>query len=126
MSVLSLGAGKSKGFAVLPDTGDQVLVLFACDHNAHGIVLGGLFGSANPPDTVVDSGKVIRYSLRTHSGQTLVFDEGGKTIRLQDPAGNYVEFSPDRLMLHSTVPMQIEAIGQPVTIRGSAIHFEES
>jgi uncharacterized protein involved in type VI secretion and phage assembly len=126
MSVLSPGAGRGKGFALLPDTGDQVLVLFARDNSAHGVVLGGLFGSATPPDSVIDSGGVVRYSLRTHGGQKLVFDDHGRSIRLEDPAGNYFELSPDRLMLHSSVPLQIEAIGQPVLIRGKAIHFEET
>ncbi|HUI78736.1 MAG TPA: phage baseplate assembly protein V [Bryobacteraceae bacterium] len=126
MSVLSPGAGAGKGYTVLPDTGDQVVVLFAHDRNSHGIVLGGLYGSANPPDSVVHAGAVTRYSLRTHGGQKLIFDDGARSVRLEDPAGNFFEFSPDLLKLHSVVPLEIEAIGQPVAIRGKEIHFEEA
>ena len=126
MSVVALGAGSGKGFALLPDTGDQALVLFAGDRSAHGVVLGGLYGSANPPDSVVASGAVARYSLRTHGGQKLIFDDGARSIRFEDPAGNYMELSPEMTRLHSTVPLRIEAIGQPVVISGKAIHFEES
>ena len=126
MSVVSPGAGAGKGFSLLPDTGDQVAVLFAGGAGSHGIVLGGLYGSAHPPDSVVSSGAVTRYSLRTHGGQKLVFDDSARSLRLEDPAGNYLEFSPERLMLHSSVPLQIEAIGQPVVIRGKTIDFEES
>jgi len=126
MNVVSPGAGAGKGFALLPDVGDQVLILFARDSASHGVVLGGLYGAAHSPEPTVESGAVMRYALRTHGGQRLTFDDHAKSLRMEDAAGNCVEFSPDRLLLHSSVPIEIEAIHQPVTIRGKQIHFEEA
>jgi phage baseplate assembly protein gpV len=126
LSVVSPGAGRDKGFTVLPNTGDQVLVLFTGDTGSFGVVLGGLYGSANPPDAVADAGAITRYSLVTSGRQKLTFDDTARSIRFENATGSYFELSPESLMLHSTSPLTIEAIGQPVYIRGKAIHFEET
>ena len=41
MGVVSAGAGSGKGFAILPDVGDQVLVLLIGGDPSQGVVLGG-------------------------------------------------------------------------------------
>jgi phage baseplate assembly protein gpV len=126
LSVVSPGAGPNKGFAVLPDRGDQVLILFTGNTGSFGLVLGGLYGSANPPDAVAQAGAIRRYSLLTSGRQKLTFDDTARSIRFENATGSYFELSPGSLMLHSTSPLTIEATGQPVYIRGKAIHFEES
>jgi phage baseplate assembly protein V len=125
LSVVAPGAGPDKGFTVLPDTGDQVLVLFTGDTGAFGVVLGGLYGSAHPPDAVAHAGAITRYSLLTGGRQKLTFDDNARSIRFENATGSYFELSPGSLMLHSTSPLSIEAPGQPVYIRAKAIHFEE-
>jgi phage baseplate assembly protein V len=126
MSVVSTGAGGGKGFVILPDVGDQVLLLFPQEDPSLGVVLGGLYGSKCPPDNVVEGGAIRRYSMRTGGGQRVILDDEAKRIRLESANGSYVELSPERLQIHSVTPIEIEAIGQPLTIRGKAINFEEA
>jgi hypothetical protein len=52
-----------------------------------------------------------------------VLDDAGRTLRLEDGAGSYLELTPSRVRLHSEVPLDIEAPGQPVVIRGQSIDF---
>lgn len=123
MQVLSLGAGSGRGLVMLPDVGDQILLVLADGDPARGVVLGGLFGEHAPTDTGVEGGSVRRYSARTAGGHKLVFDDEGKTLRLEDGTGSYVELTPSGVRLHSKVPLDIEAPGQPVVIRGQTIDF---
>jgi phage baseplate assembly protein V len=123
MQVLSLGAGAGRGLVMLPDVGDQVLLVLADGDPARGVVLGGLFGEHAPTDTGVEGGAVRRYSARTAGGHKLVLDDVGQTLRLEDGTGSYVELSPSGVRLHSKVPLDIEAPGQPVVIRGQTIDF---
>lgn len=123
MQVLSLGAGSGRGLVMLPDVGDQVLLVLADGDPARGVVLGGLFGEHAPTDTGVEGGSVRRYSARTAGGHKLVFDDEGKTLRLEDGTGSYVELTPSGVRLHSRGPLDIEAPGQPVVIRGHTIDF---
>jgi hypothetical protein len=61
--------------------------------------------------------------VRTAEGHKLVLDDAGRTLRLEDGTGSYLELKPSGLRLHSKVPLEIEAPGQPVVIRGDSIDF---
>jgi uncharacterized protein involved in type VI secretion and phage assembly len=124
MSVVTAGAGNGKGFVALPDVGDQVLVLFTHEDPAQGLVLGGLYGPRRPPDTGVESGSVLRYTLVTAGGQKVQLDDSHKAIRLETSDGSRLEMSPEQVLIHSKVKLQIEAVDQPVVIRGKTIDFE--
>ncbi|HZU69819.1 MAG TPA: phage baseplate assembly protein V [Ktedonobacteraceae bacterium] len=124
MGVLSAGAGTGKGFMTLPDIGDHVLVLFAHEDPGQGIVLGGLYGAHEPPDTGIDGGVVRRYTLLTPGGQRIRLDDGQRSIRLENSDGSYYELSPHKVQIHAAVDLEIEAPGQRVVIRGKNIDFE--
>jgi len=124
MGVLSPGAGAGKGFISLPDTGDQVLVLFAREDPGQGVVLGGLYGVGGPPDAGVEEGAVRRYTLLTPGGQRMRFDDHSRTIRLEDGGGSFLEMSPELVRLSSAVDLEIEAPGRRVVIRSDKIDFE--
>ncbi|HET8542676.1 MAG TPA: contractile injection system protein, VgrG/Pvc8 family [Anaeromyxobacter sp.] len=123
MQVLSPGAGADKGLAVLPDTGDLVVVLFARGEPAQGIVLGGLYGAKGPYDAGVEGGAVRRFTLRTPGGHVLRLDDDRRALRIEDARGSFVEMSPDEVRLRSRVPLFLEAPGQPVVIRGDRVDF---
>ncbi|WP_224248379.1 phage baseplate assembly protein V [Hyalangium gracile] len=123
MQVMSVGAGAGRGLVMLPDVGDQVLLVLADGDPARGVVLGGLFGEHAPTDPGVEGGSVRRYSARTAGGHKLVLDDAGRTLRLEDGTGSYLELTPSGARLHSKVPLDIEAPGQPVVIRGHSIDF---
>jgi phage baseplate assembly protein V len=123
MQVLSAGAGAGRGLVMLPDVGDQVLLILVDGDPARGVVMGGLFGEHAPTDPGVEGGAVRRYSVRTAEGHKLVLDDAGRTLRLEDGTGSYLELTPSGMRLHSKVPLDIEAPGQPVVIRGDSIDF---
>lgn len=123
MQVLSAGAGAGRGLVMLPDVGDRVLLILVDGDPARGVVVGGLFGETAPADPGVEGGAVRRYSVLTAGGHKLVLDDAGRTLRLEQGTGNYLELSPTRMCLHAKVPLDIEAPGQPVVIRGHSIDF---
>ncbi|HWO22627.1 MAG TPA: phage baseplate assembly protein V [Kofleriaceae bacterium] len=123
LQVLGVGAGAQKGLSVLPDTDDQVLISLIGGDLSQAIVLGGLYGDANP-DPGVEDGNVRRFSLQTAGGQRLVFDDQRRTLRISDAQGSHFEIGPERVSLHSKVPLTIEAPGNSLVFRASTIDFE--
>jgi len=124
MGVLTAGAGSGKGMVTLPDVGDQVLVLFVHGDPGQGVVLGGLYGVHGPPDGGIEGGAVRRYTFLTPGGQRIRLDDTRKAIRLENSAGSYLDLSPEKVLLHAGIGLEIEAPGKTVTIRGKAIDFE--
>ena len=124
MGVLCAAAGPQKGLIMLPEVGDTVLVLFARQDPAEGIILGGLYGAGGPPDSGVVDHAVRRYTLLTSGGQKVVLDDVLSSIHLEDKTGSSLDLSPKEVRLHAVVDLEIEAPGKAVTIRGKSIDFE--
>jgi phage protein D len=76
---VQLGAGSSRGFEVLPEVNDEVLVAFEQGDFGAPVVLGGLHnGVDKPPMAVseaVSGGKVVRRMFKSRTGHILVFEE---------------------------------------------------
>ncbi len=126
MGVMAAGAGSGKGFVILPDVGDHVLVLCIGGDVAQGIVLGGLYGTNNPGDYGVEGTSIRRFSLGTPGGQRIKLDDTGDCIRLENKGGSFVEFSPKKFLVHSAVDLEIEAPGRAVAIAGKTIDFRQA
>ncbi|MGE0598883.1 MAG: VgrG-related protein [Dehalococcoidia bacterium] len=90
--VISAGAGKERGFMVLPEVNDEVIVGFVGGDVNYPLVLGGLWnGVDGPPETAVDGGKVEFRELKTREGHILRFTDksGQEKIEIIDKtAGN--------------------------------------
>jgi phage baseplate assembly protein V len=125
LPVVAAGAGSGKGLVMLPDVGDHVLVLAPGADLSRALVLGGLYGSAGPPDAGVDSGAVRRYTLRSPGGQVVRLDDAARSLRLEVSAGSYVELAPDRLTIHSSTDLDLHAPGRKITVTAAAVDFEE-
>ncbi len=94
LPVLTPGAGNGKGLIALSDVDDKVLVLFTNVTTGQGVVLGGLYGGAAPPDDGgVSGGQVRRYTVVTPRGQKFQMDDDGNVIRLENRAGSYIELA---------------------------------
>jgi phage baseplate assembly protein V len=126
MGVMAAGAGNGKGFAMLPDVDDQVLVLFIGGDASQAVVLGGLYGSNGPGDYGVEDASVRRYTVGTSGGQKIRLDDTGQLIRIENKSGSYIDISPEKFILHSTVSLEIEAPGQDVVIKGKTIDFRQA
>ena len=126
MEMVSPVAGPGKGFVMLPEIGDKVLVLFAQDDAAQGVVMGCLFGTHGLPKEVEQDDPRECYSLLTPGKQHIRLDDSRKRLRLEDAEGSFIELSPEHLLLHAKTHLTIEAPGQPIVIRGNTIDFEQA
>ncbi len=126
MGVMSAGAGGGKGLVILPDVGDQVLVLFIGGDVSQGIVLGGLYGTNGPSDYGVEGTSIRRFTLGTPGGQKIKLDDSGELIRLENKGGSFLELSPTKALLHSVVDLEFEAPGRKVVISGKNIDFKQA
>jgi phage protein D len=109
MPVVIPGAGPDKGLIALPDLGDTVLVLLL--HGNPGLVLGGLYGCQQVPESGVEGRRVHAYTWITPGDQKIQLSDelaGGK-VRLETGAGAYIELD-----------------GSHITIAGSAIDFNQT
>lgn len=125
LGVVVPGAGGDRGIVALPDVGDRVLVAFAHEDPATGLVVGGLYGTGGPPDPGVADAAVRRFSMRTSGGQWITLDDEHQKLRLEDVTGSSVELSPDQVTLHSAVDLTIEAPGRAVVVRAKTVDFEQ-
>lgn len=124
LHVVSPGAGAEKGLTTVPDVDDTVLVLCSDRDPGQGVVLGGLYGMGGPIDSGVEENAVRRYAFRTPGGHRIQLDDANQTLRLEDSSGSRIELSPERLYLHATVDLVMEAPGRSVIIRGQHIDFQ--
>ncbi|MDT5091980.1 MAG: hypothetical protein QOH60_1343 [Mycobacterium sp.] len=92
---LQPGAGKDRGFIVVPEVGDEVLVAFEQGDPQRPYVLGGLFNGIDTPSTkgpsLIDSnsGAVNRRSFISRKGHRVdLFDEDGKTEGITAETGD--------------------------------------
>lgn len=125
MPVLSLGAGDSKGLAVIPEPDDEVLVLFPDGDPARGIVLGGLYGGRAAPGERPAQG-ARAFVLRSPSGPQITLDGGKTLMRLESGAGDIVEMSADATLVRAKRDMTIEAPGRTIRIRAARVEFERA
>jgi hypothetical protein len=89
------------------------------------VVLGGLFGGNGSPDSGVEGTGVQRFSLVSVGGQRITIDDHKRSLRMQDRTGNFLELSPDTVILHAERQMIFDAPGQAVVIRGQTVDFEQ-
>jgi phage baseplate assembly protein V len=123
--VLLPAAGRDKGVVALPADDDTVLVLLPGRDPAHAVVLGGLYGSINPPAADSnDRGHTML--LRTADGQLVSLDAVRHTISLSDGHGSEVKLAPDLLRITAATDLLIEAPGKALRVRARTVDFEEA
>jgi phage baseplate assembly protein V len=123
LPVVIPGAGAEKGLAVLPEVGDDVLIVFPHGDLAYGVVLGGLYGESKAPG-LVDSG-ARPFAFRTRSGQAITLDEENGLARIETRGGDIMEIGPKGALIRAAADLVIEAPGRTLTIRANAIEFEQ-
>jgi len=125
MRVLLPAAGKDKGFIALPDEGDEVLVLFPGGDPAAGVVLGGLFGTDNVPDTGISSKRVKRQCWRSPQGHYVEIDDAKDQVTVTNSNGSMIRLGKNRLTLSSATDLEIKASGRSITITAAAVDFRQ-
>jgi uncharacterized protein involved in type VI secretion and phage assembly len=115
--VVQTGAGPDRGFFVLPEVGDEVLVGFEFGDFDSPYVLGGLWnGKDNPPALSTDavdatSGEIAARAIVTRKGHRLEFVED-KGITLASGDGSVVitlDAKNDNIQITSGKTIQMKA-----------------
>jgi uncharacterized protein involved in type VI secretion and phage assembly len=108
---VQLGAGKDRGWSVLPEVGDEVLVAFEQGDFSRPTVIGGLYNGvdtmATGPTDLVDgsSGGVNRRSMVSRNGHRIdLLDQNGKK------EGITLASKDDKLLL------KLDSVGTTITV----------
>jgi phage protein D/phage baseplate assembly protein gpV len=123
------GAGPDRGFYIVPEVNDEVLVAFEQGNFDKPIVIGGLFNGKDkapltPGDTVT-GGKTFQRQWKTRTGHsiTLYDDNSGKEyIEIKDAKANtQVKFdtTEKKITMQSTDKVEILATGD-MTLKSSS------
>lgn len=98
--VAALGAGRDRGAFILPDVGDEVLVVFVQGDARWPVIVGGLWNGDDAPPETISGGENRRKVLRSKNGVTVTLDDlegqesflvetpGGQSLTLQDGPGS--------------------------------------
>ncbi len=134
------GAGESRGIAIRPEIGDEVVVGFVNDDPNHPIVLGAL-NSGNLPSPIPasddnhekgwvtrseitflvnDDEKSVKVSLP--SGRELVMSDDSSSIELKDGSGNIVKLDDDGITIESAKDIILKAAQGDVKME--SLNFE--
>lgn len=108
--LVSAGAGNARGFQVMPEINDEVLVGFMDGNISEPVVLGGLWnGQDLPPNAAAigSDGSVDVREFKTRVGHVLRFTDksGGEKIELIDKTGSNL--------------LQIDSAANTVTIKAA-------
>ena len=141
---VQLGAGKDRGWTVLPEVGDEVLVAFEQGDFGRPTVLGGLFNGVDTMSTgqgdLVDggTGAVRRRSMVSRRGHRLdLLDADGQSegVRVAtkddklvldlDHVGTTVTVHADgKVLVEGSRGVTIDASGAPMELKGGSISIK--
>lgn len=138
-------AGADRGAFLIPDVGDEVLVLFQGGDPAHPIVIGGLWnGDSEPPASIGGEGnrlKVIRsrngvtvtlddqrgqerFIAETPGGQRVTLSDGPGSVVVEDANGNSVELAASGMTV--TAAARVEVKAPQVTVSAGMVTVESA
>jgi uncharacterized protein involved in type VI secretion and phage assembly len=86
----TLGAGHGRGTWLVPDVGDEVLVVFERGDASRPYVIGSVWnGRDQPPESMDGAGRNDRKVIRSRNGTRIVLDDsdGHEQVVLETPAG---------------------------------------
>ncbi|HMQ68022.1 MAG TPA: type VI secretion system tip protein VgrG [Ignavibacteria bacterium] len=119
MRIATLDAGKNRGTFFLPEIDDEVIVGFISNDPNHPVILGMLHSSAKPaPFSASNSNDEKGYVSRAET--KMVFDDGRKTLTIEDANGNTIKFESGGITLESTTVLNLKAASIKIEASGPA------
>lgn len=113
------GAGSERGFEILPEVGDEVLVAFERGEIGSPVVIGGLHNGVDAPPRpnaqVVTGGLVTKRLFRSRTGHTVLIDDtegpqGGITLFTGDSQTKVVlNMGDNGITIESTKPVLMKS-----------------
>jgi uncharacterized protein involved in type VI secretion and phage assembly len=128
-------AGNDRGAFLLPDTGDEVFVVFVNGDPRLPVIVGGLWnGNSTPPETI-SGGRNRRKVIRSRNGVKLTLDDqdgqeqfiaetpGGQKITLKDgPGAVWIEDSNGNSVKLEAAGITVTASAK-VTVNASTVEI---
>ena len=123
-------AGDNRGAFLLPDVGDEVLVIFQNGDPRFPVVVGGLWNGASQPPETISGGrnqkKVIRskngvkitlddqdgqeqFIAETPGGQKVTLKDGPGTVTIEDSNGNSVKLETAGITVTASAKVTVNA-----------------
>jgi type VI secretion system secreted protein VgrG len=109
-------AGKGKGFHVLPEIGEEVLIDFEGGNAEKPVVIGTMFHGEGKSGHG-GAGNYIK-GFTTASGNKVEMNDEKKTVTISDPSGNTVTMNGDGTMTISA-PNKIDILSKEINIDAS-------
>lgn len=129
--IATLMAGRSRGTWFIPEVEDEVLVSFEAGNPSRPYVVGALWNGADAPPESMDgsgdnnirsihsrSGIVIEFddtsgseklTLETPQGQTVVLDDGERSVIVRDANGNSATFDSSGVTVDAAAKVTVNA-----------------
>jgi uncharacterized protein involved in type VI secretion and phage assembly len=129
--VAVLMAGNNRGTWFIPDVNDEVLVTFEAGNPRRPYVVGALWnGQDAPPESMDGAGKnnlktilsragiritmddsdgAVKLTLATPGGHSLVMDDGGRSVEVQDSSGNSIKMEAGGITVTSAAKVTVNA-----------------
>jgi uncharacterized protein involved in type VI secretion and phage assembly len=126
----TLMAGGARGTWLVPDVGDEVLVVFEAGDARRPYVVGSLWNGGDAPPEQMDgagnnykktvaSRRDIRITLddtegaetltlKTPGGQTIEMKDGGLSIEVKDASGNSVKLEPSGVTVTAAAQVKVQ------------------
>ena len=124
-------AGPSRGVWFVPDTGDEVAVMFEGGDPRRPYVMGGLWNGVDEPPEAMDAAgdndiraihsksgirivmddtpSAVAFTVDTPGGQRIELEDDPATLRLRDANGNSVELAPGGITIQCSAKLSITA-----------------
>jgi uncharacterized protein involved in type VI secretion and phage assembly len=128
-------AGDNRGAFLLPDVGDEVIVVFVNGDPRFPVVVGGLWNGGSTPPETISGGRNRKKVIRSKNGVKLTMDDqdgqeqfiaetpGGQKITLKDgPGAVWIEDSNGNSVKLETAGITVTASAK-VTVNASTVEI---
>ncbi len=118
-------AGSGRGFYLIPQVGDEVLVAFEHGDVRAPYVLGSLWNGMDKPPTTVATDARSKVILRTEQGHEIRLDDLDQSLKITTPGGPKITVEPQKIELEAgSAKVTLEASGKIVLDAATEIELK--
>jgi uncharacterized protein involved in type VI secretion and phage assembly len=123
--VATMMGGNNRGTWFIPDTNDEVLVVFEGGDPRRPYVIGGLWnGSDSPPETMDGAGNNYKKVIRSRNGVKITLDDqdGQEKLILETPGGQKITMKdgPGAVLIEDSNGNSVKLETSGITVTASA------
>jgi uncharacterized protein involved in type VI secretion and phage assembly len=123
--VATMMGGNNRGTWFIPDTNDEVLVVFEGGDPRRPYAIGGLWnGSDSPPETMDGAGNNYKKVIRSRNGVKITFDDqdGQEKLILETPGGQKITMKdgPGAVLIEDSNGNSVKLETSGITVTASA------